>query len=108
MAEWAEDAGGGGAGREEGGGLGVREEGFEVVGVGDGFVAEVSHEPAVGGGEVDGGGAAWSREARRAHYTVLPAGAGPFLFAGEHMSYVTGWQEGAVLSAHAAVAKVGG
>ncbi len=55
-----------------------------------------------------GGWAEWSREARRSHYKVLQAGDGPFLFAGEHMSYVTGWQEGAVLSAHAAVAKVGG
>jgi|GEM_PF-4794567 len=25
---------------------------------------------------------------------------GPIYLAGEHMSYVTGWQEGAILSAH--------
>jgi monoamine oxidase len=30
----------------------------------------------------------------------LLRGDGPFLFAGEHMSYITGWQEGAVRSAH--------
>jgi monoamine oxidase len=30
----------------------------------------------------------------------LLKGDGPFLFAGEHVSYVNGWQEGAVLSAH--------
>ncbi len=46
--------------------MGVREEGFEVVGVGDGFVAEVSHEPAVGGGEVEGGGAGVGAGARGA------------------------------------------
>jgi monoamine oxidase len=30
----------------------------------------------------------------------LLQGDGPFLFAGEHMSYINGWQEGAVRSAH--------
>ncbi|MEJ0018034.1 MAG: FAD-dependent oxidoreductase [Acetobacteraceae bacterium] len=47
-----------------------------------------------------GGWAEWSREARATHYRRLLQGDGPFLFAGEHMSYVTGWQEGAVRSAH--------
>lgn len=45
----------------------------------------------------------WSSEARAQHYPVLLKGDGPFLFAGEHMSYVTGWQEGAVRSAHYAL-----
>jgi monoamine oxidase len=31
---------------------------------------------------------------------------GPIFFAGEHLSYVTFWQEGAVLSAHEAVRRV--
>ncbi len=44
--------------------------------------------------------AEWSREARAQHYPVLLKGDGPFLFAGEHMSHITGWQEGAVVSAH--------
>ncbi len=44
--------------------------------------------------------AEWSREARATHYGVLLKGDGPFLFAGEHMSYINGWQEGAVRSAH--------
>ena len=44
--------------------------------------------------------AEWSKEARSTHYPVLLAGDGPFLFAGEHMSWITGWQEGAVRSAH--------
>jgi monoamine oxidase len=44
--------------------------------------------------------AEWSSEARAAHYAPLLRGDGPFLFAGEHMSYINGWQEGAVRSAH--------
>jgi monoamine oxidase len=31
---------------------------------------------------------------------MLLKGDGPYLFAGEHMSFITGWQEGAVRSAH--------
>ena len=50
--------------------------------------------------------AEWSDQARANHYPVLLAGDGPFLFAGEHMSYVTGWQEGAVLSAHHALREI--
>jgi monoamine oxidase len=46
------------------------------------------------------GWAEWSSDARAKHYPVLLQGDGPFLFAGEHMSYITGWQEGAVRSAH--------
>ena len=46
------------------------------------------------------GWAEWSSEARAKYYPVLLRGDGPFLFAGEHMSYITGWQEGAVRSAH--------
>ena len=42
----------------------------------------------------------WNRETRAGHYRKLLRGDGPFLFAGEHMSYITGWQEGAVRSAH--------
>ena len=44
--------------------------------------------------------AEWSSDARAAHYAPLLRGDGPFLFAGEHMSYINGWQEGAVRSAH--------
>jgi monoamine oxidase len=51
------------------------------------------------------GWAEWSSAGRRDHYPVLLAGDGPFRFAGEHMSYITGWQEGAVLSAHHAIAE---
>ena len=46
------------------------------------------------------GWAEWAPGRARTHYATLLRGDGPFLFAGEHMSYVTGWQEGAVRSAH--------
>jgi monoamine oxidase len=50
-----------------------------------------------------GAWAQWSSETRRTAYPILSAPDGPIHFAGEHMSYLTGWQEGAVLSAHQAV-----
>jgi monoamine oxidase len=46
------------------------------------------------------GWAEWSSEARATQFPVLLKGDGPYLFAGEHMSFITGWQEGAVRSAH--------
>jgi monoamine oxidase len=46
------------------------------------------------------GWAEWSSDTRAAHYAELLRGDGPFLFAGEHLSFITGWQEGAVRSAH--------
>jgi monoamine oxidase len=51
----------------------------------------------------NGAWAEWDREARATHYATLLKGDGPFLFAGEHMSYINGWQEGAVRSAHVAL-----
>jgi monoamine oxidase len=42
----------------------------------------------------------WSDAARATQFPVLLKGDGPYLFAGEHMSFITGWQEGAVRSAH--------
>ena len=50
----------------------------------------------------------WSRDSRSTSYGVLRRGDGPFLFAGEHMSYINGWQEGAVRSAHVALADIAG
>ena len=47
-----------------------------------------------------GGWAEWSRSARATQFPVLLKGDGPYLFAGEHMSFINGWQEGAVRSAH--------
>jgi monoamine oxidase len=54
-----------------------------------------------------GGWAEWSRAARAAQYPMLLKGDGPYLFAGEHMSYITGWQEGAVRSAHSVLGDIG-
>jgi len=48
----------------------------------------------------------WSDETRKAAYETLCRPDGPFHLAGEHLSYVTGWQEGAVLSAQAAVTAI--
>ena len=42
----------------------------------------------------------WTQDTRAAHYATLLKGDDPFLFAGEHLSYLNGWQEGAVRSAH--------
>lgn len=47
-----------------------------------------------------GATAHWSDEARKNEYPVLLSPDGPYFFAGEYLSYVNGWQEGAVRSAH--------
>ena len=52
--------------------------------------------PVFGGGP--GGGAP-----RRAQYEEMMRPEGPIFFAGEHLSYVLFWQEGAALSAHEAL-----
>jgi monoamine oxidase len=49
----------------------------------------------------------WSEDSRRTSYPLLNKPDGPVYLAGEHLSYLTGWQEGAVLSAHAAVRAIG-
>lgn len=48
----------------------------------------------------------WSATAAKEDYPVLLAGDGPFYFAGEHMSHINGWQEGAVQSAHYTVQQI--
>lgn len=45
----------------------------------------------------------WAANPRGARYTELMRPEGPIFFAGEHLSYVVFWQEGAALSAHAAM-----
>jgi monoamine oxidase len=50
--------------------------------------------------------AEWSHDARATQFPILLNGDGPYLFAGEHMSYITGWQEGAVRSAHKVLADI--
>jgi monoamine oxidase len=55
-----------------------------------------------------GAWAEWSQEARATQFPLLLAGDGPYLFAGEHMSFITGWQEGAVRSAHHVLGDIAG
>jgi monoamine oxidase len=55
--------------------------------------------PTFGGGPETNG-------ARPAAYTELLRPEGPIFFAGEHLSYVPFWQEGAALSAHEAMKKL--
>jgi monoamine oxidase len=57
--------------------------------------------PFTKGGWVDWGDPAW-----RAAYPALLEADGPFYFAGEHMSYMNSWQEGAVRSAHRVVERI--
>lgn len=45
----------------------------------------------------------WSPNQRNGDYAALCRPDGPFVFAGEHMSYVNAWQEGAALAAHEAI-----
>jgi monoamine oxidase len=45
----------------------------------------------------------WRQEQRTTDYAELCKADGPFYFAGEHMSYINAWQEGAALSAHEAI-----
>lgn len=53
-----------------------------------------------------GGWAQWSDEARRDAYPVLCEPDGRIYLAGEHMSYLTGWQAGGIESAWAQIAKL--
>ena len=53
-----------------------------------------------------GAWAEWSVEERQHSYAALNRPEGPIYLAGEHLSYLTGWQEGAVLSALAVVAAI--
>jgi monoamine oxidase len=45
----------------------------------------------------------WTAAQRQKEYAQLCKGDGRLYFAGEHMSYLPAWQEGAVLSAHEAI-----
>ena len=50
--------------------------------------------------------ARWTEEARKEHYDNLCAIDGRILLAGEHASYLPGWQEGAILSSLDAVERL--
>jgi monoamine oxidase len=51
----------------------------------------------------EGGWAAFTSDTRNQYFPTLCAGEGPFYLAGEHMSYLNGWQAGALESARAVV-----
>ena len=70
------------------------------------YRADTQHGVAVCWGRIpfsQGAWCEWTSEARRSAYPVLLEPDGPLFLAGEHLSNLPGWQEGAVLSAHAAV-----
>jgi monoamine oxidase len=48
----------------------------------------------------------WTDKARAQHYDKLCAIDGRLVLAGEHASFIGGWQEGAVLSAHDAITRL--
>ena len=48
----------------------------------------------------------WTDEARKRHYNNLCAIDGRIVLAGEHVSYIPAWQEGAVLSALDAITRL--
>ena len=51
----------------------------------------------------NGASTSWSEVARKRQYPVLLEPDGPYHFAGEYLSHVNHWQEGAVRSAHFAI-----
>ncbi len=53
-----------------------------------------------------GGWAQWREDQREKEYKVLSKPDRNIYFAGEHMSWLPGWQEGAVLSAHAVASSI--
>jgi monoamine oxidase len=53
-----------------------------------------------------GGWAEWEDEQRAGAYRVLSQPDGPIFLAGEHLSYITGWQEGAIQSALVTIAQI--
>ncbi len=53
-----------------------------------------------------GGWASWSEESRARDYPLLFEGEGRVLLAGEHMSYLGGWQAGAIESAWQQIARI--
>jgi monoamine oxidase len=71
-----------------------------------GYAREVSHPVSVSWPRMPralGAWTEWTEAQRRDLYALLRAPEGPYHFAGEHFSFLPGWQEGAVLSAWRAV-----
>jgi monoamine oxidase len=73
------------------------------------YAAEVSHGVSVAWTKVPfsyGAWCEWTEGDRRNAYPVLLKPDGPYFLAGEHLSTVPAWQEGAILSAHQAVTAI--
>jgi monoamine oxidase len=73
------------------------------------YAAEVSRGVSVAWTKVPfsyGAWCEWTEEDRRNAYPVLLEPDGPYFLAGEHLSTVPAWQEGAILSAHKAVTAI--
>ena len=67
-----------------------------------GYAGEVSAPVSVAWARMPrarGAWAEWTSVQRAREYPLLRASEGPYHFAGEYLSWLTGWQEGAVLSA---------
>jgi monoamine oxidase len=74
-----------------------------------GYGKEVEHPVSVAWAKVpwsQGAWAEWSHAQRQDEYRTLLEPDGPIHFAGEHLSYLPGWQEGAALSALRAVRQI--
>lgn len=74
-----------------------------------GYAREVGHAVSVSWPRMPtarGAWTEWTEAQRRDLYGLLRAPEGPYHFAGEHLSFLPGWQEGAVLSAWAAVERM--
>lgn len=54
----------------------------------------------------EGGWGQYTRDTRKTYYATLCEGEGPFYLAGEHMSYLTGWQAGSLESARQVVTQL--
>jgi monoamine oxidase len=75
------------------------------------YAADVEHGISVAWAKIPhnlGAWVHWTPEGRKTAYATLLEPDGPIYLAGEHMSYVTAWQEGAVLSAQAVVRALAG
>ncbi|MCO6416779.1 FAD-dependent oxidoreductase, partial [Siccirubricoccus sp. KC 17139] len=73
--------------------------------------AELGEAASVAWGQMPrarGAWAEWTSVQRAREYRLLGAPEGPYHFAGEHLSWLPGWQEGAVLSAWEALAGLAG
>jgi monoamine oxidase len=53
-----------------------------------------------------GGWAEWTEDSRAKYYPTLLEPEGRLYLAGEHLSYLTGWQEGGIESAWQQIAKL--